>query len=295
MSAHIINGKEIVSSIREEIQAEVAELTAKGNQPGLAVVIVGEDPASQVYVKNKAKSCEQVGIYSEVHRLPERTSQDELVRLIHSLNTNGKIHGILVQSPLPKHLNEEAVVDEIDPAKDVDCFHPVNVGNLMIGKEGMLPCTPAGVIQILKRIGTPMAGKHAVVVGRSNIVGKPMAMLLLREHATVTICHSRTLNMEEITRQADILVVAVGKAHLIKAEHVKPGAVVIDVGMNRPADGKLTGDVDFEAVKEVAGAITPVPGTVGPMTITMLLRNTLDAARRAAQRNVSVEASHVDE
>jgi methylenetetrahydrofolate dehydrogenase (NADP+)/methenyltetrahydrofolate cyclohydrolase len=288
MSGQVINGKEIVSSIREEIKSEVAELTAQGTQPGLVVIIVGEDPASQVYVNNKAKACVQVGIYSEVHRLPEQTTQAQLIELIHSLNQNNQIHGILVQSPLPKHINEEAVVDEIDPAKDVDCFHPVNVGNLMIGKEGMLPCTPAGVIQILKRTGVEIAGKHAVVVGRSNIVGKPMAMLLLREHATVTVCHSRTPNMEEITRQADILVVAVGKANLIKANHVKQGAVVIDVGMNRPADGKLTGDVDFEAVKEVAGAITPVPGTVGPMTITMLLRNTLDSARRASGAPVSV-------
>lgn len=288
MSGQIINGKEIVSSIREEIKLEVAELTEQGTQPGLVVVIVGEDPASQVYVNNKAKACAQVGIYSEVHRLPENTSQVELIRLIHGFNENDKIHGILVQSPLPLHIDEEAVVDEISPAKDVDCFHPVNVGNLMIGKDGMLPCTPAGVIEILKRTGVSIAGKHAVVVGRSNIVGKPMAMLLLREHATVTVCHSKTPNMEEITRQADILVVAVGRAHLIKAGHVKPGAVVIDVGMNRPAGGKLTGDVDFEAVKEVAGAITPVPGTVGPMTITMLLRNTLDSARRASASNVSV-------
>jgi methylenetetrahydrofolate dehydrogenase (NADP+)/methenyltetrahydrofolate cyclohydrolase len=288
MSAQVINGKELVSSIREEIRSDVAVLTAQGNQPGLVVVIVGEDAASQVYVRNKAKACDDVGIYSEVHRLPEETTQAELIALIHGFNANNRINGILVQSPLPKHINEEAVVDEIDPAKDVDCFHPINVGNLMIGKDGMKPCTPHGVIEILKRTGVEIAGKHAVVVGRSNIVGKPMAMLLLREHATVSVVHSRTPNMEEITKQADILVVAVGKAHLIKANHVKPGAVVIDVGMNRPADGKLTGDVDFEAVKEIASAITPVPGCVGPMTITMLLRNTVDAASRAAKANVSV-------
>jgi methylenetetrahydrofolate dehydrogenase (NADP+)/methenyltetrahydrofolate cyclohydrolase len=288
MSAQIINGKEIVSSLREQIKAETAILTAKGTQPGLVVVIVGEDPASQVYVNSKAKACEQVGIYSEVHRLPEHTTQHELIALIRLFNQDKRIHGILVQSPLPKHINEEEVVDEINPAKDVDCFHPVNVGNLMIGKPGMLPCTPGGIIEILKKINVSIAGKHAVVVGRSNIVGKPMAMLLLREHATVTVCHSRTPNMEEMTRQADILVVAVGKANLITAKHVKPGAVVIDVGMNRPADGKLTGDVDFEAVKEVAGAITPVPGTVGPMTITTLLRNTLESARRTMNTNVSV-------
>ncbi|MDQ0874978.1 methylenetetrahydrofolate dehydrogenase (NADP+)/methenyltetrahydrofolate cyclohydrolase [Paenibacillus sp. V4I3] len=288
MSAKVINGKELVSSIREEIRSDAAVLTAQGNQPGLVVVIVGEDAASQVYVRNKAKACDDVGIYSEVHRLPENTTQQELIALIHKFNSDNRINGILVQSPLPKHINEEAVVDEIDPLKDVDCFHPINVGNLMIGKDGMKPCTPHGVIEILKRTGVEIAGKHAVVVGRSNIVGKPMAMLLLREHATVSVVHSRTPNMEEITKQADILVVAVGKAHLIKAQHVKPGAVVIDVGMNRPADGKLTGDVDFEAVKEIASAITPVPGCVGPMTITMLLRNTVDAASRAAKANVSV-------
>jgi methylenetetrahydrofolate dehydrogenase (NADP+)/methenyltetrahydrofolate cyclohydrolase len=282
VTAQVINGKEIVSSYREDIKRQVEQLTAKGTQPGLVVIIVGEDPASQIYVNNKAKACEQVGIYSEVHRLPESTTQAELIRLIETFNQDPKIHGILVQSPLPKHINEEEVVDAITPDKDVDCFHPVNVGNLMIGKEGLLPCTPAGVIQILKKIGVPIAGKHAVVVGRSNIVGKPMAMLLLREHATVTVCHSKTPDLAAVTRQADILVAAVGRANLIQAEHVKPGAVVIDVGMNRPEGGKLCGDVDFEAVKEVAGYITPVPGTVGPMTITMLLQNTLNAARKAA-------------
>lgn len=282
MTAHIINGKEIVSGYREKIRLEVERLTAQGTRPGLVVVIVGEDPASQIYVRNKAKACEQVGMYSEVHQLPESTSQAELVELIGKFNRDPKVHGILVQSPLPKHMNEDEVVDAIMPEKDVDCFHPVNVGNLMIGKPGMLPCTPAGVIEVLKHIGVEIAGKHAVVVGRSNIVGKPMAMLLLREHATVTVCHSRTPDLAAVTRQADILVAAVGRAGLIRAEHVKPGAVVIDVGMNRPADGKLCGDVDFDEVVKVAGAITPVPGTVGPMTITMLLQNTLESARRAA-------------
>jgi methylenetetrahydrofolate dehydrogenase (NADP+)/methenyltetrahydrofolate cyclohydrolase len=282
MTAQIINGKEIVSSLREEIKTEAKQLTDQGKQPGLAVVIVGEDPASQIYVNSKAKACEQAGIYSEVHRLPEKTTQKELIAKIHLLNQDKRIHGILVQSPLPKHINEEEVVDELDPAKDVDCFHPVNVGNLMIGKPSMLPCTPGGIIEILRKINVSISGKHAVVVGRSNIVGKPMAMLLLKEHATVTICHSRTPNLEEITRQADILVVAIGKANLITAKHVNPGAVVIDVGMNRPPEGKLTGDVDFESVKEVAGAITPVPGTVGPMTITTLLRNTIESAKRSA-------------
>jgi methylenetetrahydrofolate dehydrogenase (NADP+)/methenyltetrahydrofolate cyclohydrolase len=282
VTAHIINGKEIVSGYREKIRLEVERLTAQGTRPGLVVVIVGEDPASQIYVRNKAKACEQVGMYSEVHQLPESTSQAELVELIGKFNRDPKVHGILVQSPLPKHMNEDEVVDAIMPEKDVDCFHPVNVGNLMIGKPGMLPCTPAGVIEVLKHIGVEIAGKHAVVVGRSNIVGKPMAMLLLREHATVTVCHSRTPDLAAVTRQADILVAAVGRAGLIRAEHVKPGAVVIDVGMNRPADGKLCGDVDFDEVVKVAGAITPVPGTVGPMTITMLLQNTLESARRAA-------------
>lgn len=280
MVSGVINGKEIVSTIREEIKAEVAQLTSQGRRPGLVVIIVGDDPASHVYVNNKEKACAQVGIYSEVHRLPAETTQKELIDLIHSLNANDQINGILVQSPLPQTINEEEVVDEIAPEKDVDCFHPVNVGNLMIGKQNAIkPCTPAGVIEVLKRIDVNIAGKHAVVVGRSNIVGKPMAMLLLQENATVTICHSRTPNMAEITRQADILVVAVGKANIIGPEHVKPGAIVMDVGMNRNNEGKLCGDVNFEAVKEIAGAITPVPGCVGPMTITMLLQNTLNAAK----------------
>ncbi|TCZ77458.1 bifunctional methylenetetrahydrofolate dehydrogenase/methenyltetrahydrofolate cyclohydrolase FolD [Paenibacillus albiflavus] len=280
MQNGVINGKEIVATIREEIKQDVSKLVSQGLTPGLAVVIVGDDPASHVYVNNKEKSCNQVGIYSVVHRLPAETTQTELIKLIHQLNADDQIHGILVQSPLPSTINEEEVVDEIAPHKDVDCFHPINVGNLMIGKPGTIkPCTPAGVIEVLKRIGADIAGKHAVVVGRSNIVGKPMAMLLLQEHATVTICHSRTPNMAEITRQADILVVAVGKAKLIGPDHVKPGAVVMDVGMNRNEEGKLCGDVDFDAVKDIAGAITPVPGVVGPMTITMLLQNTVNAAK----------------
>lgn len=287
MAGQAINGKELVSSIREEIKVEAAKLIEMGVRPGLAVVIVGDDPASHIYVNNKAKACEQVGLYSEVFRLPEATKQDELLALIQKLNEDNRIHGILVQSPLPSHLNEEEVVDHIDPRKDVDCFHPVNVGNLMIGKPGFLPCTPAGVIEILKRTGIEIAGKHAVVVGRSNIVGKPMALLLLREHATVTVCHSRTPNMEEITRQADILVVAVGKANLIRGHHVKPGAVVIDVGMNRNEHNKLTGDVNFDEVKEVSSYITPVPGCVGPMTITMLLKNTLQSASKHLPQGIS--------
>lgn len=289
MTAQVINGKEIVSEYRAQIKDQVASLQSKGIQPGLAVVIVGDDPASHVYVRNKAKACEEAGMYSEVHKLPESTPEQELIELIEKLNGSDKIHGILVQSPLPKHISEERVVEAIEPSKDVDCFHPVNVGNLMIGKEGPLPCTPAGVIEILKKIGADIAGKHAVVIGRSNIVGKPMAMLLLREHATVTVCHSRTKTMEEITRQADILVAAVGKAKMIKSRHVKPGAIVIDVGINRLEDtGKLAGDVDFDDVLDTASYITPVPGCVGPMTITMLLRNTLEAAERAAGLRVTV-------
>jgi methylenetetrahydrofolate dehydrogenase (NADP+)/methenyltetrahydrofolate cyclohydrolase len=288
MAAQVINGKELVGSIREEIKHEVAALQAKGIQPGLAVVLVGEDPASGVYVRNKAKSCEEVGIYSEVHRLPAETSERDLLTLIEQLNHNPQINGILVQLPLPKHINEEAVIDAISVTKDVDCFHPINVGNLMIGKESYLPCTPSGVIQILKRTGVSIAGKHAVVIGRSNIVGKPMAMLLLREHATVTICHSRTNNMAEIARQADILVVAVGRAKMVNRNYIKPGAIVIDVGMNRLENGKLAGDVDFDDVLEMAGSITPVPGCVGPMTITMLLQNTLEAAKKLQLPQITV-------
>ncbi|MFD0872099.1 bifunctional 5,10-methylene-tetrahydrofolate dehydrogenase/ 5,10-methylene-tetrahydrofolate cyclohydrolase [Chlamydia abortus] len=284
MAAERINGKQIVAEIREQISQEVQSLKDKGIQPGLAVVLVGDDPASAVYVRNKAKSCADVGIHSEVYRLPAETSQSELLQLIGKLNADSHIHGILVQLPLPAHINEDAVIDAISPDKDVDCFHPVNVGNLMIGKPGMLPCTPAGVIEVLKKIGISIEGKHAVVVGRSNIVGKPMAMLLLRENATVTVCHSRTPNMEEITKQADILVVAVGRAQMIEARHIKPGAVVIDVGMNRLDNGKLTGDVHYDDAAQVAGYITPVPGCVGPMTITMLLQNTLQAAKNKASQ-----------
>jgi len=281
MTAKVINGKELVASIREEIKLAVQELANAGNQPGLAVVLVGDDSASAVYVRNKAKACEEAGIYSEVHRLPAATTELELLTLIRQLNQDERIHGILVQLPLPDHINEAVVIDSISVHKDVDCFHPVNVGNLMIGKPGMLPCTPSGIIEILHRIGVPIAGKHAVVIGRSNIVGKPAALLLLQEHATVTICHSRTENLADITRQADILVAAAGRAKMIKKEYIKEGAVVIDVGMNRDENGKLCGDVDLADVLETADCITPVPGCVGPMTITMLLKNTVAAARRA--------------
>ncbi|AIG26007.1 bifunctional methylenetetrahydrofolate dehydrogenase/methenyltetrahydrofolate cyclohydrolase FolD [Brevibacillus sp. 7WMA2] len=279
MTAQVINGKEFAKSYRERIKQEVAELVDKGIQPGLAVVLVGDDPASQTYVNGKIKACEETGIYSKSFRLESNVTQQEVVDLVKELNQDPNIHGILVQLPLPKHMNEEAIIDTISPEKDVDGFHPISVGNLCIGKETFLPCTPHGVIELIKSTGISMEGKHAVVVGRSNIVGKPVSLLLLHENATVTMCHSRTKNLEEHTRQADILVVAVGIAHLIKKEHVKDGAIVIDVGMNR-LDGKLTGDVLFDEVKEVASHITPVPGGVGPMTITMLMQNTVISARR---------------
>lgn len=281
MSAQIIEGKKISDLIREEMRQKTADLKEQGVIPGLAVVLVGEDAASKVYVSSKEKACQQLGFYSEVHRLSETASEEELLTLIDTLNNQKSINGILVQLPLPKHINEKAVIDAISVDKDVDGFHPESVGNLVIGDDSLLPCTPAGVIELIKRSGVEIAGKHAVVIGRSNIVGKPVAMLLLREHATVTICHSRTSNMEELARQADILVVAIGKAKAIDRKFVKPGAIVIDVGINRLSNGKLAGDVDFEDCLETAGYITPVPGGVGPMTITMLMSNTITAAKRA--------------
>ena len=279
--AILIDGKRISAEIREEIKAEVAAFqNERGYVPGLAVVIVGEDPASQVYVRNKARACEEVGFYSEVYRLPAETAQEELNALVDKLNLDPMIHGILVQLPLPRHLDETEVLLRIDPQKDVDAFHPYNVGKIMIGDYDFLPCTPAGVMALLERSGIDPAGKKCVVIGRSNIVGKPMAMLLLHANGTVTVCHSRTQDLAAVCREADILVVAIGRADFVGADMVKPGAVVIDVGMNRRADGKLTGDVDFAAVEPIASAITPVPGGVGPMTITMLLKNTLTAARK---------------
>ena len=276
-----IDGKAISAQIRAEIREECRAFTEKnGYAPGLAVVIVGENPASQVYVRNKKKACEEVGFYSEVHELPEATTQAELNALVDALNANERIHGILVQLPLPRHLDETEVLLRIRPDKDVDAFHPYNVGKIMIGDPDFLPCTPAGVMALLERSNIEVAGKNCVVIGRSNIVGKPMAMLLLHANGTVTICHSRTKNLAEVCREADILVVAIGRADFLSADMVKPGAVVIDVGMNRRADGTLTGDVDFAAVEPIAGAITPVPGGVGPMTITMLLQNTLTAAKK---------------
>ncbi|WP_169081899.1 bifunctional methylenetetrahydrofolate dehydrogenase/methenyltetrahydrofolate cyclohydrolase FolD [Paenibacillus sp. PL91] len=281
MCAQIIEGKKISDLIREEMITETAALKEKGIIPGLAVVLVGEDPASKVYVGSKEKACQQLGFYSEVHRLSADTSEEELLAVIDRLNKQATINGILVQLPLPKHINEKAVIDAIHVDKDVDGFHPESVGNLVIGDDSLLPCTPAGVIELIKRSGVDISGKHAVVIGRSNIVGKPVAMLLLRENATVTICHSRTANMEEIAKQADILVVAIGKAKAIDSKFVKPGAIVIDVGINRLPDGKLAGDVDFDDCLDTAGYITPVPGGVGPMTITLLMKNTITAAKRA--------------
>ena len=280
--AKIIDGKQIAKEVRAEIAAECAELKKKGIIPGLAVVIVGTDPASQVYVRNKKKACEEVGFRSEVFELPEETTEEELLALVKKLNEDVNIHGILVQLPLPEHLDDEVIIANIDPKKDVDAFHPSNVGKIMIGNYDFLPCTPAGVMVLLEKSGIDVSGKECVVVGRSNIVGKPQAMLLLHANGTVTICHSRTKDLAEVTRRADILVVAIGKADFITGDMVKDGAVVIDVGMNRKADGKLTGDVDFATVEPKAFYITPVPGGVGPMTITMLLRNTLTSAKKHA-------------
>ena len=279
--AKIINGKQVSQSVRDAQKAETEALFAKyGKRPGLAVIIVGEDPASKVYVANKEKACGEVGFYSELYRMPESTTMEELLSLIEKLNNDDKIHGILCQLPLPKHLDEEKVILAINPNKDVDAFHPVNTGKIMIGNHSFLPCTPAGVMKLIESTGTDISGKECVVIGRSNIVGKPQAMLLLQANGTVTICHSRTKDLKEVTKRADILVVAIGKADFITGDMIKEGAVVIDVGMNRRADGKLTGDVDFESAEKVASYITPVPGGVGPMTITMLLQNTLTAFKQ---------------
>lgn len=282
--ATIIDGKAVSANLRGQIKNESADFEKKtGVKPGLAVIIVGEDPASQIYVRNKGKACEEVGFYSEIHRLPEQTTEEELLSLVHSLNENDKIHGILVQSPLPKHLDEALIVNNIDCNKDVDAFHPVNVGKIMIGDYNFLPCTPAGVMELLKAYDIDVTGKECVVVGRSDIVGKPQAMLLLHANGTVTICHSRTRNLSEVTKRADIIVMAIGKAKFLKADMIKEGAVVIDVGMDRDENGKLCGDVDFEECEKKASYITPVPGGVGPMTITMLMKNTLTAAKESVK------------
>lgn len=282
--AELINGKVISQAVKDRIKAEVAELKLSGTTPGLAVIIVGNDPASQVYVGSKERACIELGMYSEKYELPETTTEAELISLIDTLNKKDSIHGILCQLPLPKGLDEKAVINSIDPKKDVDAFHPANVGRIMIGDYDFLPCTPAGIMEMLKFSNIDPAGKHCVVIGRSNIVGKPMAMLMLHANATVTICHSRTVGLKDICKEADILVAAVGKAKFVTPDMVKEGAVVIDVGMNRPEGGKLCGDVDFDAVLPKASAITPVPGGVGPMTIAMLMQNTLTSAKRAAKK-----------
>ena len=275
----LINGKEVSASVKARIKDEVALLKEKNIEVGLAVVIVGNNPASRVYVNAKKKACEETGMNSYEYALDENITQNELVELVEKLNNDDKVNGILVQLPLPKHIDEKIIINAINPDKDVDAFHPVNVGNIMIGDYSFLPCTPAGVMELIKSTGVSISGKECVVVGRSNIVGKPMSMLLLHESGTVTICHSRTKDLAECCRKADILVAAVGAPNLIKGDMVKEGAVVIDVGMNRLENGKLCGDVDFEEVKDKAGFITPVPGGVGPMTIAMLMQNTLTSAK----------------
>ena len=279
MAAEILDGKKMSESLRKEIAERVGRLKEQGVTPGLAVILVGNDPASEIYVRNKGNGCAETGMYSRTIQMPEETSQEQLEAVIDALNNDPAIHGILVQLPLPKHLDEQAALKKILPEKDVDGFHLINAGHMLTGTEGVIACTPRGALYMIKNTGLDLNGKEAVVIGRSNIVGKPMAMLLLRENCTVTICHSRTKNLAEHTRRADILVAAVGKAGFVTADMVKPGAVVIDVGINR-VDGKVKGDVDFDAVKEVAGWITPVPGGVGKMTITMLLANTVEAAER---------------
>lgn len=277
--AKIIDGKAVSAAVKQSIADEVAALRKSGVSVCLAVIIVGNDSASRVYVNNKKKACEVCGIKSEEYALPQNTSQEELIELIGRLNARKDVNGILCQLPLPEHINEKAVIDAIDPSKDVDAFHPSNVGGIMIGDYKFLPCTPAGIMELIRSAGYDLKGKSCVVVGRSNIVGKPMALLLLQSDATVTVCHSKTADLKAVTAKADVLVAAIGKAKFITADYVKDGAMVIDVGMNRDENGKLCGDVDFESVEPKAGYITPVPGGVGPMTIAMLMENTLSAAK----------------
>ncbi len=282
--AELIDGKKVSQELKDDVRTEVEGLKDKGIEPVLAVILVGQDPASTVYVNNKKKACEYTGIRSLSYELPEETTEEELLELIDKLNEDDNCDGILVQLPLPKHINEDKIIKRISPDKDVDGFHPESVGRLSLGERGFKSCTPAGVIELLKRSGTQIDGKHAVVVGRSNIVGKPMAMLLLRENATVTVCHSHTANLKELTRLADILIVAIGKPKFIDASYVKEGATVIDVGIHRLEGKKLCGDVDFESVSKVAGKITPVPGGVGPMTIAELMNNCMEAAEMHANK-----------
>ena len=276
--AIIIDGKLVAQEVKAKVSKKVKELQENGITPGLAVIIIGNNPASRIYVNNKKKACADVSIYSKEYALPDTTSQKELIELISKLNNDDSINGILVQLPLPNHINEKAVIEAIDPLKDVDAFHEINVGKIMIGKYDLLPCTPAGIIELLNSQNIEIEGKHCVVVGRSNIVGKPMAMLLLHRNGTVTICHSKTKNLKKICKNADILIAAVGKAKFITSDMVKKGAVVIDVGMNKDENSKLCGDVDFDNVEKIASYITPVPGGVGPMTIAMLMKNTVTAA-----------------
>jgi methylenetetrahydrofolate dehydrogenase (NADP+) / methenyltetrahydrofolate cyclohydrolase len=283
MTAKIISGKELAKEKRNNMKQEVEELNKVGIRPRLTVILVGNNPASRSYVTGKARACEETGILSDLIELPESISESELLQEIAGLNNNQEVHGILVQLPLPSHINELAIIESISPEKDVDGFHPINIGRMMTGQDAFLPCTPFGIIEMVKSIQVPIAGKHVVVIGRSNIVGKPVGQLFLKEHATVTYCHSKTENMKEITKQADILVVAVGRANFITKEYVKQDAVVIDVGVNRTEAGKLVGDVVFDDVKDTASYITPVPGGVGPMTITMLLENTVLSAKKLNQ------------
>ncbi len=285
MTAQLIDGTALSKKIRAEVALRAAALTARGVKPGLAVILVGDSPASQVYVRNKVKACEDAGLHSVLEKYPATLSEADLLARVDALNRDPAIHGILVQLPLPAHIDAHKVIEAISPAKDVDGFHVASAGALMVGQPGFWPCTPYGCMKMLESIGYDLRGKHALVIGRSNIVGKPMALMLLQKNATVTVCHSATKDLKAMTLQADVIVAAVGKRNVLTADMVKPGAVVIDVGMNRipdgePGEGKLCGDVDFEGVKEVAGYITPVPGGVGPMTITMLLVNTLEAAER---------------
>ena len=282
--AKILSGKAVSARVKEDIKVQAEKLTKAGTRPGLAVVIGGNDSGAKAYVANKEKACAELGFYSEKHALPEETTEAELLSLIERLNNDDKIHGILVQLPLPKHLDDKTIINNILPSKDVDAFHPTNVGRIMIGDFDFVPCTPAGIMELIHESGVEVSGKECVVIGRSNIVGKPMAMLLLHEHGTVTVCHSRTKDLKAQTRRADILVAAVGIPKFVTGDMVKDGAVVIDVGMDRDENGKLCGDVDFGSVEPVAGAITPVPGGVGPMTIAMLMKNTLTAARRAHEK-----------
>jgi methylenetetrahydrofolate dehydrogenase (NADP+) / methenyltetrahydrofolate cyclohydrolase len=283
----LIDGKAVAKEVQKEVKEEVEGLRRRwGIVPGLGVVLVGDDPASQLYVRNKEKACKEVGIRSQEHLLPAAVSERELLALIHGLNRDKDIHGILVQLPLPAHIRTEKILEAVSPQKDIDGFHPLNQGHLLLGGDGFKPCTPLGIMRLLDAVGCNPKGKNAVVVGRSNIVGKPVALMLLARHATVTLCHSRTLNLKEEVGRADILVAAVGKAGLVRGDWIKPGAVVIDVGVNRQATGKLVGDVDFEGAKDRASWITPVPGGVGPMTICMLLYNTLRAAKEFLQRDV---------